>query len=429
MTLHPDPAFPNLHGRPPYGWVNDPNGCSYVDGRYHVFFQYNPAAPVHDAIAWGHVSSTDLVDWRPEPVALVPRPGELDAHGCWTGCVTDDDGVPTAVYSAVAKGDGRSEVVLARSDRTLETWEQARTSAVGMPEDPTISDVRDPYLFEYAGRRYAVQGAGRKEGTPQILLYDATDLTSWVELGALLRGDDPVAAAVAPAHIWECPNLFEVDGRWVLVLSLWRGDEESHTLAGVRYLVGALVPRDDGHPRFEPGAGGELDTGPCFYAPQVLSVDGRALLWAWSWEHGRTDAEIEENGWAGALTFCRELALAGEVLVSRPVPELAALRRGATAVPSGSPIEDAAFEVELPPSSGDGALWLVHPDREELVAEWTVPAGQATESRILVDGSMVEVFPGGPTPHTTRGYPTRRSHWRVTTSTTDELRVWRLGPG
>src|SRR3954471_10125036 len=81
---HPDPAFPRLHGRPDRGWVNDPNGCAHVDGRWHVFFQHNPAGPLHDAICWGHISSTDLVRWREEPIALVPRPGELDRFGCWS---------------------------------------------------------------------------------------------------------------------------------------------------------------------------------------------------------------------------------------------------------------------------------------------------------------------------------------------------------
>jgi beta-fructofuranosidase len=39
LPEHPDPAFPALHGRPAAGWLNDPNGCAYVDQRYHVFFQ------------------------------------------------------------------------------------------------------------------------------------------------------------------------------------------------------------------------------------------------------------------------------------------------------------------------------------------------------------------------------------------------------
>lgn len=420
---HPDPAFPHLHGRPPRGWVNDPNGCSYVDGHYHVFFQYNPAAPVHHAIQWGHVSSADLVRWELEPTALVTRPGELDAFGCWTGCLIDDAGVPTAVYSAVAQGDGRSEVVLARSDRAMRTWRQETVSAVGMPEDRAISDVRDPYLFEYDGRRYAVQGAGRRRGTPQVLLYDATDLTAWTLLGPLLHGNDPVAGEIAPADIWECPNLFELDGRWVLVLSLWHGDDDSHTLAGVRYLVGDLLPRSDGHPEFKAAAGGHLDTGPCFYAPQVLAAGGRALLWAWSWEHGRSADEVGAAGWAGVLTFARELSLHGDALVSRPVRELTGLRQQSRTLPPGSVIEEAAFEVELP--HGPGALWLVHPDGEELVAEWAAPSEPVMDARVLVDGSMVEVFPGGPQPFTTRAYPAEGSHWRVDAA--GPMTVWRLG--
>ena len=121
---HPDPAFPRLHGRPDRGWVNDPNGCSYIDGRYHVYFQYNPAAPVHAGIKWGHASSADLAHWRQEPIALVNRPGELDAYGCWSGCVVDDAGVPTAVYSAVADDTHRTSVLLARSDREMRVWQQ-----------------------------------------------------------------------------------------------------------------------------------------------------------------------------------------------------------------------------------------------------------------------------------------------------------------
>jgi beta-fructofuranosidase len=95
-----DPSFPTLHIRPSRGWINDPNGLCRIDGRYHVFFQYNPVAPVHSAIHWGHVSSIDLLRWQEHPIALAPRPGLHDQAGCWTGCLVDDGGVPTAVYTA-----------------------------------------------------------------------------------------------------------------------------------------------------------------------------------------------------------------------------------------------------------------------------------------------------------------------------------------
>ena len=47
-AAHPGPGVPRRCTVVPHaGWINDPNGCSYVDGRYHVFFQYNPDAPTH----------------------------------------------------------------------------------------------------------------------------------------------------------------------------------------------------------------------------------------------------------------------------------------------------------------------------------------------------------------------------------------------
>ena len=65
-----DPAFPALHIRPERGWLNDPNGVCRWDGVYHVFFQYNPHAPVHGDVHWGHVTSPDLLHWTEHPVAI-----------------------------------------------------------------------------------------------------------------------------------------------------------------------------------------------------------------------------------------------------------------------------------------------------------------------------------------------------------------------
>ena len=206
-------------------------------------------------------------------------------------------------------------MLLARSD-DLTRWVPEDRAAAGMPEDQALTDVRDPFLFEAGGRRYAVQGAGSPHGPPCLLVYDATDLTDWTLLGTLLDGDDPVAAEHAPANVWECPNLVRLGDRWLIVLSLWRLVDGRHDLAGVRYLVGDLRLEDGRAPRFVPEAGGRVDTGPTFYAPQLLAHDGRVLLRAWSWEHGRSDAEIDAAGWAGVLTFPRALTLRGDALVS-----------------------------------------------------------------------------------------------------------------
>ncbi len=61
---------------PEYGWNNDPNGLLYVDGTYHMYYQYNynraddSTENVWGHMSWGHATSTDLVHWTERSVAL-----------------------------------------------------------------------------------------------------------------------------------------------------------------------------------------------------------------------------------------------------------------------------------------------------------------------------------------------------------------------
>ncbi|HZA03460.1 MAG TPA: glycoside hydrolase family 32 protein [Propionibacteriaceae bacterium] len=413
-----DPAFPALHIRPARGWLNDPNGLCRIDGTYHVFFQYNPHAPVHGNVHWGHVRSTDLLQWTEQPVALAPRPGGMDAAGCWSGCIVDDDGVPTAVYTANPDHAWNATVGIARSDRTLESWVQADEPVVPAPAGPAVEEVRDPFLFEFQGRRYAVQGAGRRGGPPALLLWSCDDIEHWVPLGPLLTADDAVAAEVAPADIWECPNVAYVDGRWVVLLSVWRWVDGSHQLDGVRYLLGDLDSAGDG-PRFRPTAGGQLDDGPAFYAPQLLPDRGRTLLWGWSWELGRDFGQVAQAGWAGSLTFPRELVVRGERLGNRPAAELVGLRRERLDLTDGGELTVSSFEVV---ARGPVTLELVDDSSAEPVV--AMPGSADEPARIQVDGSMVEAFTADRST-TARAYPTESSRWRVTADAPVE--IWRLG--
>jgi beta-fructofuranosidase len=400
----PDPTFPALHIRPRTGWLNDPNGLCLIDGRYHVFFQYNPAAPVHEAIAWGHVSSADLLSWVEHPLALTPRAGGLDGAGCWSGCVADDAGVPTACYTGNPGHARDAGVMLARSDSSLLVWTQQDAYVVD-PSADQETEVRDPFIFTFDGHRYAVQGAGSRFGRPELQVWDCDDLESWIPLGSLLTDDDPIAAAVAPGNIWECPNLVLVDGHWVLLISLWRWAEGTDVLAGVRYLLGDLARSGDGL-RFSASCGGVVDTGPAFYAPQVLSVSGRSLLWGWAWELGRTVEQVAAAGWAGVLTFPRELVVRDGVLGARPARELERLRRDLPWQP-GQPIREGAFEVM---AEGPVRLRLVGAETAQTVADLTGSAAEPV--RIFVDGSIVEIFQAGRT-HTTRAYPETTGHWLI----------------
>jgi beta-fructofuranosidase len=412
----PDRIFPALHIRPAKGWVNDPNGVCLIDGTYHVFFQHNPDAPWHGNVHWGHVSSTDLLRWAHHPPALVPRPGMIDAAGCWSGCVTDDSGIPTAIYTANPDDARRAVVALARSDRSLLNWRQDDAAVVATPIRPGLDEVRDPFVFSYDGRRYAVQGAGHRHGHPQLLVWACDDLTQWRELGALFNDDDPIAAQMTTANIWECPNVVRIDDQWVLLLSLWAWVNDTHRLIGVRYLLGNLVAERDSL-RFKATASGVVDEGPAFYAPQVLPTTDRTLLWGWAWEIGRTPEQIMAAGWAGMLTFPRELFVRDGRLCSRPAAELTRLR--SAELPWQEAITEHAFEIV---TDGPATLRLIDGDDEQAIV--AVTGSAAAPARILVDGSIIEAFSDGAA-HTTRAYPSASGRWSIEADGS-AVRVYRL---
>ena len=416
MEAVSDPIFPALHIRPAKGWVNDPNGVCLIDGTYHVFFQHNPDAPWHGNVHWGHASSADLLHWEHHPAALVPRPGKIDAAGCWSGCITDDAGVPTAVYTANADDARRAVVALARSDRSLRSWRQEEAPVAETPIRPGIDEVRDPFVFTFDGRRYAVQGAGHRHGRPQLLVWACDDLTQWLELGALFTDDDPIAAQMTAANIWECPNVVRIDDQWVLMLSLWAWVDATHQLIGVRYLLGDLAADAEGL-RFRATSSGMVDEGPAFYAPQVLPGTNRTLLWGWAWEIGRTPEQIIAAGWAGMLTFPRELFLRDGRLCSRPAAELRGLRTAE--LTWRQPFAEHAFEIV---TSGPMKLRLT--DGDDDLAVMSVTGSAAEPARIFVDGSIIETFSRGAA-HTTRAYPSASSRWSIEADSA-AVRVYRL---
>jgi beta-fructofuranosidase len=185
----------------------------------------------------------------------------------------------------------------------------------------------------------------------------------------------------------------------------------------VRYLLGDLVAQGSGW-TYKATSGGALDHGQAFYAPQILAEPDRTLLWAWAWELDRSDEQIAEQGWAGVLTFPRELYVGDGVLRTRPAAELIGLRRARLEWRPGAPIHAHAFELL---ASGPVALRLIDQSGDVLVA--AAEGTAANPARILVDGSIIETFHHGAS-RTTRAYPTLSSSWVAEGAA---ITVFRLG--
>jgi beta-fructofuranosidase len=305
---------PRYHFTAPTNWINDPNGLCFHDGRWHLYYQYNPSAAKWGDIHWGHATSADLVTWDDEPIALAPSPGD-DAAGCFSGSFALVDGVPTLYYTGFT-GD-RQVQCAATGSADLRRWTKHPARTIALPPagvDPL--DFRDPYVFRHGAWWYMVLGASLNHERGQALLYRSVDGLAWDFRGALHTAPDARLGLM-----WECPNFFPVGDRWVLTVSLWLG-------LGAHAFVGRFE-----NERFVPEWDGPLDVDAGAFAHLVAPApDGRPVQVAWMNEQ-REQTLIDADGWAGAMTVPREVSLdARGRLNLRPVAEIAALRQAPIAV-------------------------------------------------------------------------------------------------
>ena len=372
----------SYHLRPHRGWLNDPNGMTFRDGVWHVFFQHNPASPEHRRIAWGHAVSDDLANWRLLPVAFGPTPGGPDAFGCWSGVFLPGHERPGVVYSGVTDESGASTVCLRWGSPDLVTWD-APVVVAPTPDLDDIAVMRDPFVFELDGRPLAILGAGRRDGTPVVLLFDRQNELAWRYLG-LFVADDPVLAAAATADVWECPQLFRLGESWVLLVSVLDGDR----LAGELAAVGRLEA-DGARPRFVAEHANLLDVGPDLYAVQATVADGEPLLIGWVRQQAQ-DPAVRDH--AGCLSLPRRVKLVGERVVSFVDPGAAEALVGCWRPldTGGTSLAERRWALRV---AGDGVR-LTHPSHG--VVE--VPDG----SQVWVDGAVLEYYPKDGIPGTWR---------------------------
>jgi beta-fructofuranosidase len=310
---------PTYHFLPPTNWMNDPNGLIQWNGRYHMFYQYNPDAPAHGNIHWGHARSADLVYWHHEPIALAPDPAGPDADGCWSGCTVNDNGVPTIIYSGHRNGVDRPCLAMGSAD--LNTWRKdpANPIIAAPPPDLDLLGFRDHCIWRDGEHWYMLIGAGLRNVGGAALLYRSPDLRHWEYRGPLCVGDARQTEPVWTGTIWECPDFFALADRHVLLVSAWDGEPHS-TVAMVGGYAGERFTPLDAYP-FDYGA-------PYFYAPQSFRAErGRRIVFGWVQE-GRSAAAQQAVGWAGVMSLPRELGFdAAGRLTQRPLAELATLRR------------------------------------------------------------------------------------------------------
>lgn len=331
-AMIPDEKRPVYHLTPWAGWMNDPNGFSFYDGKYHLFFQYYPFATEWGPMHWGHAVTKDLVSWEFLPTALAPDM-PYDAEGCWSGSAVElPDGRQLLVYTGrepFINNEGREEIrqvqCLAFGDgRDYVKYERNPVlTAADLPEGASIYDFRDPKVWkdEKDGCYHMVVASRAADGYGQVLNYVSVDGISWEYKGVLDASRGEVGS------MWECPDFFKMGPDAFIIASPMEMKMEGEFLNfhGNAYFKGRF---DEENHRFIREEVHALDFGYDFYAAQtMLAPDGRRLLIAWmtAWENMK--GREHPQGWAGMMTLPRELTFVDGHLIQTPVKEIEAYRR------------------------------------------------------------------------------------------------------
>lgn len=321
----------NFHLMPKVGWLNDPNGLCQFKGVYHVFFQYSPFDEKGGIKFWGHYTSTDLIHWKDEKVALYADQ-TFDCHGVYSGSSLIDEDKMYLYYTGNVKqigdydyiNEGREHnTILAISEdgKTFNHKELLMTNK-DYGEDMTCH-VRDPKVWKEKDTYYMVQGARDKEDVGQIIVFASKDKRNWKRVQTL-KSEKPFG------YMWECPDFFELDGEKILLLSP-QGVEADGIKYNNIYQSGYYkIKGDIFSNNYELRDFEEIDRGFDFYAPQTfVDEQGRRILIGWM---GLPDIdELYSNpttsyGWQHALTIPRELKMGNGKLIQQPVKELENLR-------------------------------------------------------------------------------------------------------
>jgi len=470
--LATDPRRPQFHLLPAANWMNDPNGPIYWKDRYHMFYQYNPNGAFWGDMHWGHAISPDMVHWKHLPVALAPTPGGPDSEGVFSGTAVVQEDHIVMIYTGVRASpeeqatikDGEhvfreTQCLAVANDSALTTFTKLPQPVIAAPPPAMqVSGFRDPSPWRQGDLYYMTVGSGIPHQNGTVLLYKSKDLRNWEYVHIVASGEgskNNTANPVDSGDMWECPELFQLGNKHVLIYST---EGKTHWQSGDLDLK---------EMRFHPEQRGLLDFGSYYAAKTQLDKHGNRIVWGWVPET-RSLEEYKSAGWAGLMSLPRALTLGDDGrLRIRPSEEVNQLRGRKHSLDvttdearnqrqiSAMRVEGCCGEIlctsrrmsesfEFALQSADGAAtWLtvrydkLHPDQILIQGKphpLILGDHEDIEVHLYVDGSVIELFVNQQIACSVRFYPTGanpqdlRMQWIGKTTNLMSLCVWQMLP-
>ena len=308
-----------IHLTAPRNWINDPNGFIYYKGEYHLFYQYFPYDCRWGTMHWWHATSGDLIKWKHHPIALYPTK-EYDQNRCFSGTALIKDDKLHLYYTGV-KYD-KHKVGNIHSPYDNESFESSQVKIFSEDgytfnnlEDKKIiiepimdeklghrTHTRDPKVWKYKDRYTLILGSkfiesGSDKFTGEVLFYTSEDGENWSYKNRYY--DKKIG------DMWECPDLFEVDNEYILIMSPEHliSDGNNYTNNTVYSIVGFDEESCDMKIDDEVMI---LDEGLDLYAAQTnIDKYGNRILIGWM----RMPSKPSNEEWIGMMTLPRKITV------------------------------------------------------------------------------------------------------------------------
>src|SRR5690554_1612048 len=189
---------PKYHFTPLSGWMNDPNGFSFYNNKFHLFYQSHPFSNTQGVMYWGHAVSDDLLIWEHLPHAIAPDK-DYDKDGCWSGGATVLDNKHYLMYTGnkiLENGNKIQTQNLAESSDGVNYKKYIKNPVIVNKQ--LQEDFRDPYVCKRKKHYECFIGTKHNNGG-KIVKYSSRDLKNWIYVSEFYKEDLGI--------MFECPSL------------------------------------------------------------------------------------------------------------------------------------------------------------------------------------------------------------------------------